>query len=102
MVDIRSIGNLPPQTRVPERTGAPSVTSTKKAAVTESAPSSDSVQISQGAKEAQVVSRLVSDAKSTPDIRPEVVQKARETLERGGYDGVEVSREAARNILGLL
>ena len=101
MVDIRSIGNLQPQPRVTERSGGSSAAASKKAAASEPSQS-DSVEISAGAKEAQVASRLVESAQSSPDIRPEAVQRARETLERGGYDGVEVSREAAKNILGLL
>ncbi|MFH1737462.1 MAG: flagellar biosynthesis anti-sigma factor FlgM, partial [bacterium] len=101
-VDIRSIGNLQPQPRVTERSGGSSAAASKKAVAGEPSSQSDSVEISTGAKEAQAVSRLVGSAQSSPDIRPEAVQRARETLERGGYEGVEVSREAAKNILGLL
>jgi hypothetical protein len=58
----------------------------------------DSLEISSGAKEAQVVSHLVEAARSSPSVRPDAVEHARETLAQGGYEGEQVSREAAKRI----
>ncbi len=102
MVDIGVIGNQFQPNRVTERsTGSSGVTSKKSASAAKST-TKDSVEISSDAKEAQNVVRLVKAARSSPDVRTDAVERARETLAKGGYDGVEVSREAAKNMLGLL
>ena len=58
-------------------------------------------EISAGAKEAHTVGRLVQSARSQPEVRAEAVARAKEKLENGEYEGVVVSRETAKKILGL-
>jgi anti-sigma28 factor (negative regulator of flagellin synthesis) len=101
MVDITGIGSQPNQpNRVTERSVAK--TSASKSKESPNATSTgDRVEISAGAKEAHTLGRLVSVAQAQPEVRPEAVAKAKEKLENGAYQGVEVSRETARKILGF-
>ncbi|RJP31964.1 MAG: flagellar biosynthesis anti-sigma factor FlgM [Candidatus Omnitrophota bacterium] len=103
MVDIVGINNTAQQAnRIAERSTSKSPGTRGKE--TSSAPSSssgDRIEISAGAKEAQVVKKLVAAAQAEPDVRPEAVNAAKERLENGGYDGIEVSRQTAKKILGI-
>lgn len=100
MVDIGSVGNLPLQpSRVERSSRSPGAASKPPVAGESSAgDNADSIEISAGAKKAQTVSRLVEAAQSSPPVRADAVEQARETLAQGGYEGEEVSREAARRI----
>lgn len=105
MVDILGISTTQNQaSRVSERSSTRSVsskTSTSSESSSSSASSGDRIEISAGAKEASAVRRLVSIAQAEPDVRPDAVAQAKERLARGEYDGVEVSRQTAKKILGV-
>ncbi len=102
MVDILGINTTQTQaSRVSERSSTRSA-STKSTRDSGSSPSSgDRIEISAGAKEASAVRRLVSIAQAEPDVRPEAVAQAKERLANGEFSGVEVSRQAAKKILGV-
>ncbi len=104
MVDITGIGNQPVQSgRAAERSSSSSRSRDGVAAsVSSSSSASDSVEISAAAKESQTVSRLVGAVKSSPDVRAEAVAQAKQTLADGGFEGRNVSRQAAENILDSL
>ncbi len=102
MVDITGINATPQQAnRVSGRT-ANKTDAAKNTEAVSAVNGGDRIEISAGAKEAQTVQKLVSSAQSEPDVRPEAVARAKERLENGEYEGVDVSRQAAKNILGVL
>lgn len=102
MVDITGIGNQPVQsTRNTDRASA-SARAKDSQASSGSGTSGDSVEISAGVREGQTVGRLVDGAKATPEIRSEAIARAKETLDNGGFEGRDVSRKAAENILDML
>lgn len=103
MVDISGINSSNNQlNRVTDRSGNRAGGVSKNKADSPGATSqSDRIEISASAKEASAITRLVSSAQSEPDIRPEAVAQAKAKLESGGFEGVEVSRQAARKILGI-
>ncbi|MBI1387363.1 MAG: hypothetical protein GC154_02815 [bacterium] len=103
MVDLSSIqpsSNRPNQ--ISER--SVSKTSSNRAKESSSTPSTstDRIEISAGAREAGVLNRLVKSAQSEPDVRVDAVEQARQRLANGEYEGVEVSRETAKKILGFV
>ena len=101
MVDIVGINSTTQLTnRVSDRTASKSASSKTKESST-TVVSGDRIEISAGAKEAQVVKKLVAAAQAEPDVRPDAVAAAKERLTNGGYDGVGVSRQAAMKILGI-
>jgi len=101
MVDIVGVNNSTTQpSRVSDRTVA-KTNAARKREDTVSTTASDRLDISAGVKEAQVVKRLVQTAQTEPDIRPEEVSRAKERLDNGEYNGVEVSRQTAKKILGF-
>ncbi len=102
MVDIVGINNTTQQTnRISDRSTSKS-TSTKSKESSSTPSAGDRIEISAGAKEAQVVKKLVAAAQAEPDVRPEAVAAAKERLQNGEYDGVDVSRQTAKKILGIL
>lgn len=105
MVDIVGISTTQNQAnRVAER-GSTRGVSSKSSSSSESSSSSgtgDRIEISAGAKEASLVQRLVGLAQSEPDTRPEAVERAKEKLANGEFEGTEVSRQAAKKILGVI
>ncbi|MBN2325721.1 MAG: flagellar biosynthesis anti-sigma factor FlgM [Candidatus Omnitrophica bacterium] len=101
MVDISGIGNTQNQAnKITERSSTRSGGSKSNEASSSSSAASDRLEISAGAKQAGAVQRLTSLAQTSQDVRPEAVAQAREKLEKGEYEGVEVSRETAKKILG--
>lgn len=103
MVDIFGINSTPNQpNRVTDRpVSKASSSKTKETTSSSSTTSSDRIEISSGAKEAQSINRLITVAQAQPEVRADAVARAKERLENGEYKGVEVSRQAARRILGL-
>ncbi len=100
MVDIVGINTTNQQTN--RVSGTPSKGNVSKGRESNSTNATgDRIEISAGAKEAQSVKRLVSSAQAEPDFRPEAVAAAKEKLEKGEFDGIEVSRQTARKILGF-
>ncbi len=102
MVDIVGINSAQNHAnRVTERASSKNI-GTKTRESNSSAPSSgDRIEISAGAKEASAVSRLIGLAQAEPDVRPEAVAQAREKLASGQFEGLDVSRNAAKKILGV-
>lgn len=102
MVDITRIDNQTVQsTRSAERTNASSRAKSSSASTSSSNVTTDSVEISAAAKEGQTVARLVSAAKAEPSVRADAVEKAKDTLAKGGFEGREVSRKTAEKILDM-
>jgi anti-sigma28 factor (negative regulator of flagellin synthesis) len=101
MVDIVGISSSSQTNRVSDR---PSAKGSAAKVKSTSSPSSqsDRIDISAGKREADAVKRLVSLAQSGSDIRPEAVTQAKEKLANGEYEGIEVSRETAKRILGIM
>lgn len=100
MVDITGIGNQSVQSsRATERSQSTARSKEAKATSGGASTVSDSVELSEGAREGQTLNRLVGSAKSSPDVRAEAVSQAKQTLADGGFEGREVSRRAAENIL---
>lgn len=101
MVDITGVNssNLQPN-RVTDRSSTRS-SSSSSSGTTGSSSTGDRIEISSGARQASSLRSLVQTAQAEPDVRPEAVAQARERLESGGYQGAEVSREAAKKILGF-
>lgn len=100
MVDIVGLNTTTQNAaRIADRANARA--SSSKGKENSSAVAGDRIEISAGAKEAQSIKRLVSAAQAEPDFRPEAVSKAREKVENGELDGIEVSRQTARKILGI-
>jgi anti-sigma28 factor (negative regulator of flagellin synthesis) len=101
MVDLTGVNAQSNQAnRVTERAAAKSG-GTKAKEPAAMAPPTDRIEISAGAKEAQTISHLVQLAQAEPEIRPEAVAQAKEKLAQGGYEGIEVSRQTAKKILGM-
>ncbi len=101
MVDITGVNTSSNQpNRITERSISRAGGSKSKN-VSSSATAGDRVDISAGVKEADTVKKLVQSAQSQPEIRPELVAAVKERLERGEYEGVEVSRQTAKKILGI-
>jgi len=101
MVDIVGINTTTQQTnRVSSRATAKSEAA-KAPEAKSTASSGDRIDISAGVQQMQSVKRLVAAAQAEPDYRPEAVSRAKERLDNGEYEGVEVSRQTARKILGL-
>ena len=102
MVDIVGINSTNNQVnRVADRSVAKVSSSKGREPDSSSAEVGDRIEISAGAKEASVLTRLVSSAQAEPDVRPEAVSRAKEKLDSGGFNGIEVSRQAAKKILGI-
>jgi anti-sigma28 factor (negative regulator of flagellin synthesis) len=103
MVDIVGINSAQNHAnRVTERGSAKNVGSkTRESSSSSSSSSGDRIEISAGAKEASAVSRLMGLAQAEPDVRPEAVAEAREKLANGEFEGLDVSRDAAKKILGV-
>lgn len=99
MVDISGINpsNLQPN-RVTDRVSGRGNAPARQDSVSTS--TGDRIEISTGAREVSTLRRLVQTAQSQSDIRPEAVARAKEKLDNGEYEGVEVSRSAAQRILG--
>ncbi|MGI6458460.1 MAG: flagellar biosynthesis anti-sigma factor FlgM [bacterium] len=101
MVDITGVNSQPNQpNRIENRSVSKSSASKSKESST-SGSAGDRIEISADAKEAHTVGRLVQSARSQPEVRAEAVARAKEKLENGEYEGVVVSRETAKKILGL-
>ena len=102
MVDIVGVNSSTTQpARVSDRSVAKGGSAKSKGESVSSA-SSDRLDISTGGKEVKsVVDRLIVTAQAEPDIRPEEVSRAKERLDNGDYNGIEVSRQTAKKILGL-
>lgn len=101
MVDLIGINsnNLNPN-RVQDRSSARS-SEVKRDTANTGNTSSDRIEISSGARDMSALRNLVQTAQAQPEVRTEAVEKARQKLENGEFNGVEVSREAAKNILGV-
>lgn len=102
MVDISSIGNTQNQAnKITERNSTRGAESKSAETSSNSSASSDRLEISAGAKQASAVGRLANLAQASQDVRPEAVAQAKEKIEKGEFEGIEVSRETARKMLGL-
>jgi len=66
---------------------------------TEEAPASDSVEISEEAREALKISRLAKKVIALPDVRPEKVEEGKNMIESGEVLSEEVAKLTARKIL---
>ena len=93
-MDIRRVGNVPPETGQP----------LKKQGVSPHKPSSskDRVEISNSARAAQEASALARMAKAEPDIRPEKVEEVRRALAEGVLLSPEATRQLAERLADLL
>ncbi len=101
MVDIVGLNSTQNQiNRITER-ATTRVASAKSKETSSASSPSDRIEISAGAKEASIVRRLVGVAQAEPDVRPDAVAQAKERLANGQYQGIEVSRETAKKILGM-
>lgn len=101
MVDIVGINSTSNQPNKVTERGSSKTTSSKMKDTPSSSPVGDRIEISANAKEASTIGRLVDLAQSESDIRPEEVEKARERLENGEYNGIEISRQTAKKMLGI-
>ena len=85
-MDIRRIGNIPPELGQSQQKQG--ITPPSRAA------SKDRIEISDSARAAQEADALAQVAKAGPDIRPEKVEEVRRAL----ADGVLLSPEAIRRL----
>ncbi|MBE7557793.1 hypothetical protein HS125_02095 [bacterium] len=98
MVEIGNVGNVggtPPVER-------PSRPAGRRAEGASSAASGDSLSISNQARFAQELERLLSAAKGGEDIRPGIVDSARNDLASGDLAGESAIRGAAEKIIDFL
>lgn len=101
MVDIVGINTTQHQARVSERSSARNIGSKSSETSSSSSSSGDRIEISAGAKEASAVRRLVGLAQAEPDVRPQAIAQAKERLANGEFEGIDVSRQTAKKILGI-
>ena len=104
MVTIQGIGGLPEPKS--DRTGK--VRGERDAEVQASnassgaAQASDDVAISSEARAAAELAKLIRVAQSTPDVRMDKVEAARESIARGDYKKPEVVAQVADRIMKYL
>lgn len=105
MVGIQGLGGVPePKSEGPGRVrrDRDADEAREASASGSNAPSQDGVSISDAAKQAAEVARVVQLSKSSSDIRAERVEAAREKLERGDYKNPEVVAQVAERLLKFL
>ncbi len=102
MVDIVGLNNNTNQPNRVDKSSSKGVNARNKEApeTTSSSVAKDTIDIAAGAKEAQAVKRLIASAQAQPDVRADAVEAAKQKLANGGFDGRDVSEQAARKILG--
>ncbi|MBZ0258939.1 flagellar biosynthesis anti-sigma factor FlgM [bacterium] len=99
IVGINSSANHP--NRVGDRGSVAKGSSSQAKETSSTTTNSDRIEISAGARQVGVLSRLVKTAQAEPNVRADAVARAKEKLENGEFEGVEVSRDAAKKILGV-
>lgn len=100
MVDIVRINSTGSQVnKIPDRPATKSVESKSSSAT--SAPQTDTIELGAGAREASVVSRLVSSAQASPNVRADAVAAAKEKLANGEFNTRAAFEGAAKGILGI-
>ena len=101
MVDIVRINSSGSQVnRIPDR-ASPKASEAKASSGSSSSLPTDTLDIGTGAREASIVKRLISIAQSEPNVRAEAIAVAKEKLSNGDFEGIEVSRDTAKRILGI-
>lgn len=101
MVDIVRINSTGSQVnKIPDRPAAKSTESSSSSA-SSSAPQTDTIELGAGAREASVVSRLVSAAQAEPNVRADAVAAAKEKLANGEFNTRAAFEGAAKGILGI-
>ncbi len=99
IVGINSSANQP--NRVGGRDNVAKGSSSEAKSSSSTTPASDRIDISAGARQVGVLSRLVKTAQAEPNVRADAIARAKEKLENGEFEGVDVSRDAAKKILGV-
>ena len=95
MSDVRGVGGVQPAD-----TGAMKIRRVQ--APNQIEQTSDKVEIAATAAQAAEVARVADLAKASPDIRDEVVERARERLESGEYLSEDTTRRVAEKIADSL
>jgi hypothetical protein len=91
MADVRGVGGIQPTD-----TASTKIRRVQLPVQTEQI--TDKVEIAATAAKASEVARVADLAKASPDIRPDVVERARQRLESGEYLTEEVTRRVAEKI----
>lgn len=105
MVGIQGLGGVPePKSEGPGRIRRDrDADDAREAASSGSgAAPQDGVTISDAAKQAADVARVVQASKNTSDIRADRVEAARQRIERGDYKNPEVVAQVAERLLKFL
>ncbi len=105
MVGIQSVGGIPepvPEKPTRVKNDRDSGVKDTKGAGKVNAPKEDQVVISSEAQAAAELSRLIQVSKEQEAIRPEKVEQAKQSLERGDYKKPEVVQKIAEKILKIL
>lgn len=105
MVGIQGLGGVPePKSEGPGRVRRDREADEAREASASGAstPSQDGVSISEAAKQAAEVARVVQLSRGSSDIRADRVEAARERLERGDYKNPEVVAQVAERLLKFL
>jgi anti-sigma28 factor (negative regulator of flagellin synthesis) len=71
---------------------------TKGAARTEKTDRSDSIELSGEAKRSTEIKKYIDIVKSAPDIRTDKVKSAKEKLQNGEYDNIDIYNKLAENL----
>ncbi len=98
MVGIQGIGGVPEPR--PERPA--NVRDNRPSPSADQDQSSDGVVISSEAQAAAAVTRIIQASTDQQEVRPERVEEARQSIERGDFQKPEVVRAVAERISRLL
>lgn len=101
IVGINSSSNQPNRVSDRSQVGKSGGQKARETGSSSSSAPTDRIEISAGVREAGVLNRLVQTAQAQPEVRAEAVAAAKEKLANGEFEGVEVSRNAAKKILGF-
>ncbi|MDD5065574.1 MAG: flagellar biosynthesis anti-sigma factor FlgM [bacterium] len=91
-MDIKNISGINEVNRVAKAEKA------KNASRTEKTDRADSIELSNEAKRSTEIKKYIDIVKSAPDIRTDKVKSAKEKLENGEYDNIDIYAKLAENL----
>lgn len=103
MVAIQGVGGVPePKPEGPGKVRRDRDAETRETATSGGAAAQDGVSISDRAKQAAEIARIVQLSKTAGDTRADRIEAARERIARGDYKDPEVVAKVAERLLKFL